>query len=98
MILITVSNDFKQHKDSLPNFTAFNNIISEMVEIVGNFMLKITTDNPFPGSYGKIQIMQDETTPIDAIFDVFPSGYIHAWINGKATIYESHRSFLKSLK
>lgn len=98
MAAICTTHDLNDHKDEIDHFVAFNTIIKEMQEIVGDFMIKITTVDPFPGSFGKIQLMQDRNTPIDASFDIFPSGYVYSRINGVIKMHESHRIFLKYLK
>jgi hypothetical protein len=98
MTVICTTIDIDDHRDEINHFVAFKAIVKEMQELVGDFMIKITTTDPFPGSYGKLQLMQDRNTPIDATFDIFPSGYVYSRINGVIKMHESHRIFLKYLK
>lgn len=76
----------------------FNKVIDAMKSVFGQFLFTIDVDNPYPGSYGKVQLMYDETTKLNAAFDVFPSGYVYSRINGTILMHDSVNKFEKYLK
>lgn len=97
-MIICIASDFKKITDNdLSHAEYFKGVIRDLIETVGDVLIKVSNDCR-PGSYGRIQLMENEHTPIAAYFDIFPSGYVYSTINAVSSSHDSRRSWLKFIK
>ena len=97
-MIICVASGFEKITDiDLNHAEYFKGVISDLIETVGDALIKVSNDG-HPGSYGRIQLMENEHTPIAAHFDIFPSGYVYSTINDVTSSQDSRRSWLKFIK